>query len=59
MKLPIEEVFITNTSKSYQYHIWQKEGKIRKILSKLYTTNMTENIDKIVQRNIWNIVKLL
>lgn len=59
MKLPIEEVFITDTSKSYQYHIWQKEGKIRKIFSKLYTTNMTENIDKIVQRNIWNIVKLL
>lgn len=59
MKLPVEEVFLTDTSKSYQYHIWQKEGKIRKLYSKLFTTNMTDNIDKIVQRNLWDIVKLL
>ena len=59
MKLPIEEVFLSDTSKSYQYHVWQKEGKIRKIYSKLFTQNMTDDINQIVRRNLWDIVKLL
>lgn len=59
MKLPIEEVFLSDTSKSYQYHVWQKEGKIRKIYSKLFTQNMTDDIDQIVRRNLWDIVKLI
>lgn len=59
MKLPIEEVFLSDTSKSYQYHVWQKEGKIRKIYSKLFTQNMIDDVDKIVWRNLWDIVKLL
>lgn len=59
MKLPLEEVFLSNTEKSYQYHVWQKEGKIRKISSKLFTTNMLDTIDNIVRRNLWEIVSLL
>ena len=59
MKLPIEEVFLSDTSKSYQYHVWQKESKIRKIYSKLFTQNMTDDINQIVRRNLWDIVKLL
>lgn len=55
----LHEVFISETNISYKITRLVKQGKARNIVGKLYTSNMTDDIDKIINRRLWDIVGLL
>jgi hypothetical protein len=57
MSLP--EVFISTTDNKRKVHSLMKAGKLRKLSSKLYTSNLIDDAEKIVNRNLWRIVGLL
>jgi Fic/DOC family protein len=50
------EVFISNAGLASAVSREVKLGRLRKIGSRLYTRNLTESPDKIVQRNLWPLV---
>jgi fido (protein-threonine AMPylation protein) len=53
------EVFISNKKNKSKIHYLMKTGKLRKLSPKLYTSNLTDDINKIVNRNLWRIAGLL
>ncbi|MDR0581055.1 MAG: hypothetical protein LBG04_03000 [Holosporaceae bacterium] len=54
-----DEVFLSTAESKYKVHILHKAGKLKKLVAKLYTTNLTDSVDKIVDRNLWKILELL
>lgn len=55
----LPEVFISDKAISYKITRLVQQGLARKIVGKLYTSNMVEDINKIVHRRLWEIVGLL
>lgn len=52
----LPEVFISGTSLTKRISRYLKEGKVRKIASRLYTKNLSDPPENIIQRNLWPIV---
>ena len=55
----LPEVFTSKGIDKDRIYYLQDKGEIRKIAPMLYTTNMTDDVDKIVRRNLWRVVGLL
>ena len=55
----LPEVFLSDTKVSYKVSRLVQRNQIRNITGKLYTSNMTDDLDKIIHRRIWEIVALL
>ena len=55
----IPEVFLSNEYPRQQIYALRKQGKIKKIASMLYTSNVDEDTDSIIHRNMWRILELL
>ncbi|GHU10912.1 Fic family protein [Alphaproteobacteria bacterium] len=53
------EVFTSEGIDKDRVYYLSKQGKIRKIAPMLYTTDMVDDIDGIVRRNLWRVVGLL
>lgn len=53
------EIFLSDTEISDQVSRLSKQGKIKKLAPKLYTTNLIDTEANIVNRNLWAIVGLL
>ncbi len=61
-KIPLDnmpEVFLSTRHISSHVSRAAKDGEVRKLGPRLYTTNMVDPPDMIVQRNLWPIVGLL
>ena len=50
------EVFVSNAELATAVSRETKIGKLRKLGSRLYTRNLTEPPERIVQRNLWPLV---
>jgi hypothetical protein len=50
------EVFVSNADLATAVSREMKAGKLRKLASRLYTRNLKENPERIVQRNLWPLV---
>jgi hypothetical protein len=50
------EVFVSNADLAAAVSRETKLGRLRKLASRLYTRNLTEQPEKIVQRNLWPLV---
>ncbi len=55
----LPEVFVSNKSLSSQISKGIKKGEIRKLGSRVYTTNLKEPMEALVKRHAWFIVKEL
>jgi fido (protein-threonine AMPylation protein) len=53
------EIFLSDTTISDQVSRLSKQGKIKKLAPKLYTTNLLDTEANIVNKNLWAIVGLL
>jgi hypothetical protein len=52
----LPEVFVSNAEIAPMVSRETKQGRLRKIGSRLYTRNLTEPAERIVQRNLWPLV---
>lgn len=52
----LPEVFVSSASLTKRISRYLKEGKLRKIASRLYTKNLSDSPELIVKRNLWPIV---
>ncbi|GAB7140773.1 Fic family protein [Deferribacterales bacterium RsTz2092] len=52
-------IILSDKANSLTIHRLVKQGKASKLTARLYTTDMTDDVDKVVLRNIWTIVGLL
>ncbi|MFI5343322.1 MAG: Fic family protein [Chlamydiales bacterium] len=59
MNIFFPEVFVSNAALASQVSKELKKGKLRKLGSKVYTTNLTESEELLVKRHAWFIVKEL
>ena len=50
------EVFVSNAKLAIAVSRETKAGRLRKLASRLYTRNLTEPPERIVQRNLWPLV---
>jgi len=50
------EAFVSDTAISREVSRAVKAGKLRKLASRLYTRNLTDQPEAVVGRNLWNIV---
>ena len=52
---PLPEVLVANGDKRYSYYLSDlvKKGRIRKLLPKIYTSNLNESNEAIVRRNLF------
>lgn len=50
------EIFVSSTSHTKRISRYLKEGKIRKIASRLYTKNLIDSPEIIVKKNLWPLV---
>jgi hypothetical protein len=57
--MDFDEIFLSTAENKYKVHVLHKAGKLRKLAAKLYTANLTDSVDKIVDRNLWKILELL
>ena len=55
-KSSLPEVIVSNESIKRSVHIMVSAGSLRKIASRLYTTNFKDSPEAIVKRNLWQIV---
>jgi hypothetical protein len=55
----LPEVFVSTTATSQAVWRAQREGTVRKIGPRLYTKNLTDPPEQIVQRNLWPLVASL
>lgn len=55
----LPEVFLSDTAVSYKVSRVVQRNQIQNITGKLYTLNMTDDLDRIIHRRIWGIVALL
>jgi fido (protein-threonine AMPylation protein) len=54
-----DEVFLSTAENKYKIHMLVKAGKLKKLASKLYTANLIDDVEKIINRNLWKILGLL
>jgi hypothetical protein len=52
----LPEIFVSNTILAAAISREAKLGRLRKLGSRLYTRNLTEQPEKIVRRNLWPLV---
>ena len=52
----LPEAFVSNTAISREVSRRRTEGRIRKLASRLYTSNLVDGPEAIVRRNLWDIV---
>ncbi|GHV47641.1 Fic family protein [Synergistales bacterium] len=55
----LPEVFLSDTKTADKIYRLKKQGRVRNIVGKLYTSNMVDSIDNIASRRLWEIVGLL
>lgn len=55
----LPEVFISTVSTSKAVSVALREGTVRRLAGRLYTSNLDEAPESIVRRNLWQIVGLL
>ena len=55
----LPEVFLSRSDISYKITRLVQQGLVRNIVGKLYTSNMTDDIGRIIDRRLWEIVGLL
>ena len=53
------EVFLGNREDALRLHRRVEAGELRRIMRGLYTSNVTDELDAVVARNLWRIVDLL
>lgn len=53
------EVVLSTRETSYQISREVKAGRLKKIAPRLYTTRVTEDPERIIRRNLWEVVGLL
>jgi len=53
---PIREVFVSGKETRKQVYKLLTKGKIRKIASRLYSSNLYDNPETIVKKHLWQIV---
>lgn len=51
----MEEAFVSNADISKEVHHRVASGKLRKLASRLYTSNLDDSAEAIVRRNLWSI----
>ena len=54
----LPEVFVSNTSLRKAIFRYVREGKVRKLASRLYTKNLVDPPEVIIKRNLWIIVSI-
>ena len=59
MTIFLPEVFVSNAALASHISRELQRGRLRKIGSKVYTTNLTEPMEKLVKRHAWFIIKEL
>lgn len=52
----LPEVFVSDAQHAPFISREVKKGRIRKLASRLYTTNLKEPAERLVQRHLWSIV---
>ena len=55
----LPEIFLSEKDISYKITRFVKQGTVRKIAGKIYTSNVRDDLEKIVSRRLWEIVGLL
>ncbi|MDR1622363.1 MAG: Fic family protein [Synergistaceae bacterium] len=58
-KISLSEVFLSDTKSAGKVYRLKKQGLIRNITGKLYTSNLKDTIENITDRRLWEIVGLL
>jgi hypothetical protein len=58
-KISLPEILLSNAESSDKLYRLKKQGLIRKIAGKLYTSNMEDSIENITDRRLWEIIGLL
>jgi Fic/DOC family protein len=56
---PLPEVVLSTRETSYQVSRAVSAGRLKKIAPRLYTTRVNEPPDKVIRRNLWDVVGLL
>jgi hypothetical protein len=56
---PFAEVFLGTSENALALHRQVQAGTLRRIAKGLYTTNLNEDLEAVVARNLWRIVDLL
>lgn len=56
MRLTNSEILVSTSETSVEVHREVKQGRLRKLASRLYTANMGDSPEDIVRRNCWEIV---
>jgi hypothetical protein len=56
---PFAEVFLGTSENALALHRQVEAGTLRRIVKGLYTTNLTDDVESVVTRNLWRIVDLL
>ncbi|MBX9786872.1 MAG: hypothetical protein K2Y08_06005 [Alphaproteobacteria bacterium] len=54
----LPEVIVSSSSSTKIISRYLKEGKLRKLASRLYTRNLKDTPELIIKRNLWPIVGL-
>ena len=55
----LPEVFLSDSTISYKVMRLAKQGKVKRLVGKLYTSNLVDSVDNIVHRRLWEIIGLL
>jgi fido (protein-threonine AMPylation protein) len=55
----LPEVFLTDAESADKIYRLKRQGLVRQITGKLYTSNMQDSIENIISRRYWEIVSLL
>ncbi len=55
----LPEVFASNKDISDLVYRENKRGNLRKLASRIYTTNLSDNLEDVVKRNLWQLVAML
>jgi Fic family protein len=58
-KISLPEILLSDAESSDKLYRLKKQGLIRKIAGKLYTSNMEDSIENITDRKLWEIIGLL
>lgn len=52
---PLQEIIVSTPANRHRVHYALRTGTLRKIATGVYTTNLTDPIEMVVQRNVWHI----
>ena len=59
MSLTLPEIIISETKNRREVSHAVSQGKLRKLASRLYTSNLTDTSEAIIKRNLWHIISQL